>query len=151
MEIKNRNGIVIYERDAESFKDLVEEAVKSGVNLGYADLRVANLGVANLGYANLGYANLRGADLGEPGTLRINWRSHALVSEILWRASGGQSAREQLAAWIDRKTNWCWKDWAVVDHPEREWALDELVKWVRDDDEVPELLRERKKAGNVSP
>ena len=97
IEIKTIWGEVIftYEKDNNTVKDTVVEAVKHGANLyganlyganlyganlrgaylggaylrgaylGGADLRGAYLGGANLGGANLYGANLRGADLGE--------------------------------------------------------------------------------------
>ena len=62
IEIKTIWGEVIftYEKDNNTVKDTVVEAVKHGANL-YG----ANLYGANLGGANLYGANLRGADLGE--------------------------------------------------------------------------------------
>lgn len=88
MEIKIKNRLddsVIYSHDCEdnTIKITVEQAVKEGVSLQYADLAGANLRNANLHgaylfsvnlnnanllgadlcYADLQYANLRGADL----------------------------------------------------------------------------------------
>jgi len=82
--------------------------------------------------AYLQRANLQGA--------KISWSSHALLSEILWRAADTE-ARLMLAAFVGRKTDWCWSEWATWDHPEREWALAELRKWVQDGDEAPDLVR----------
>ena len=67
IEIKTIWGEVIftYEKDNNTVKDTVVEAVKHGANLYGANLYGANLGGANLGGANLYGANLRGADLGE--------------------------------------------------------------------------------------
>ena len=92
IQIKTTLGSLLFEFEKEynSVKDTLIEAVKRGANLGGADLRVANLGdaclrgaylrganlvgadlggadlrVADLGGANLGGANLRGADLGD--------------------------------------------------------------------------------------
>ena len=68
-EIKNRwDGTIIYQDEAESFKALVQSAVKSradlsGANLFWANLSGANLSGANLSGANLYGANLSGADL----------------------------------------------------------------------------------------
>ena len=82
IEIKNRfTGSVLfeYEKEENTIKDTVVEAVKNGANLGGADLgganlreadlreanlRGADLREANLRGANLGGADLRGADLG---------------------------------------------------------------------------------------
>ena len=77
IEIKDRwTGSVLfeYEKENNTLKDTVEQAVKEradlegadleGAYLEGADLRGANLGGANLGDANLGDANLGGANLG---------------------------------------------------------------------------------------
>ena len=102
IEIKSVFGDVIFEFEKEnnSIKDTLVEAVKQGADLrgadlggaylggadlggadlggaylGYADLRGAYLGYADLGGAdlrgaNLGYADLRGANLGEWGKIQ---------------------------------------------------------------------------------
>ena len=75
IEIKDTNGnvIFIYEKENNTIKDTIEEAVKNGVSLANADLkdtdlRGANLSGANLSHAyfkwtNLSDANLSGSDL----------------------------------------------------------------------------------------
>jgi len=70
LQIKSRwnSEKILYQGEAESFKVLIEAAVKSGANLRgadlqSADLRSADLQSADLYGANLRYANLRGADL----------------------------------------------------------------------------------------
>ena len=66
IKIKNRwTGSVLfeYEKEENTIKDTVVEAVKNGADLGGADLRVADLGGADLGGADLRGAYLRGADL----------------------------------------------------------------------------------------
>ena len=45
-----------------------------------------------------------------------------------------------LAAFIGRRTDWCWDQWATWQHPEREWAIAELRKWIQPDDEHPVCL-----------
>lgn len=52
-----------FEKQDNTIKDTVEEAVKQDVNLCYADLRGADLSGANLHGANLRCANLRDANL----------------------------------------------------------------------------------------
>ena len=67
IQIKNRwTGSILfeYEKENNTTKDTVEEAVKSCAYLGGADLRDADLGGANLGAADLSGADLRGAYLG---------------------------------------------------------------------------------------
>jgi hypothetical protein len=113
-------------------------------NLGGADLRGADLTGADLTDAYLTGADLRGACL---RGAKINWQSHALLSEILWRAAKGEPAREQLAAWIGRKAEWCWEHWSRLEHPHRGWAMAELAKWVKEGDGAPGLLRAERVRG----
>ena len=65
IEIKSIFGNVLFEfeKESNSVKDTLIEAVKRDANLGGANLRDANLGGANLRGANLRGADLRGADL----------------------------------------------------------------------------------------
>ena len=139
LEIKSRwDGHVIYSGEAETLKDLVGTAVRSHADLGGANLYGANLGGADLSGADLRGACLYGADLG--GAKNI-WMSHEVISEILWQASKGVATREQFAAWIGRKTCWCWKEWLKVEHPERDWALSVLLPMVQDGDNAPDEVR----------
>ena len=102
--------------------------------------------------ADLSWADLSGAYL--------SWNSGALLSEILYRASGTDLGCQALAALIGRNTNWRWATWLsddapkgvdqddwlgiVIDH--REWALTELAKWVKDGDGAPGAVRAMLKA-----
>ena len=62
IEIRNFNdGSTIYQDKAESFKALVEAAVRAQANLRWADLHGTNLRWANLHEADLRGADLRGA------------------------------------------------------------------------------------------
>ena len=64
MEILHRyTQAVIFEADAESFRELVFKAIQNGANLRDADLRGANLRDTNLSFAKLEGADLRGASL----------------------------------------------------------------------------------------
>ena len=65
IEIKSVFGSVLFELEKEdnTIKDTIIEAVKRGANLRCANLRYADLGYADLRGANLRGANLRGADL----------------------------------------------------------------------------------------
>ena len=64
-EIKNRwDGKVLFSAGGKTLRDVVQQAVQSGADLGGANLRGADLGGANLGGADLGSANLSGANLG---------------------------------------------------------------------------------------
>ena len=63
-EIKNRwDGKVLFSAGGKTLRDVVQQAVQSGADLGGADLSGANLGSAYLHGANLRGANLYGADL----------------------------------------------------------------------------------------
>ena len=76
IQIKSVFGRLLFEFEKENntIKDTLLEAIKQGADLGYANLRNADLGYANLRnadlryadlrYANLRNANLRNADLG---------------------------------------------------------------------------------------
>ena len=123
----------------------LEGANLRGADLRGADLEGADLEDAYLEGAYLRGAYLRGADLGEA---KISWSSHAMISEILWRAADTE-ARQMLAAFVGRMTDWCWDQWAKWDHPEREWAIAELRKWVQDGDGAPDLVRNWKEPADA--
>ena len=62
-EIKNRwDGKVLFSAGGKTLRDVVQQAVQSGADLGGANLRGANLRDANLRGANLRGANLSDAD-----------------------------------------------------------------------------------------
>ena len=65
IEIKSVFGKVLFalEKENNTIKDTLEEAVRNNVNLEYANLEDVNLEYANLEYANLRNANLRNANL----------------------------------------------------------------------------------------
>ena len=65
IEIKSIYGSVLfsYESENNTLKETLLEAIKSGADLSYANLRGADLSYANLSGANLRGADLRGADL----------------------------------------------------------------------------------------
>lgn len=116
-----------------------------------ADLRDASLCGANLRDADLRGASLRDASLCDAslGGVTVSWSDHNLLAEILWRAAGDSEPRQMLAAFIGRKFDWCWDEWAQFKHPERDWALDELAKWVKDGDGAPKLVRALAKGGET--
>ena len=63
-QIKHRyNKTILFEMEAEFFRQAVEEAVKTGADLSGADLSGANLPGADLSGADLSRADLSGADL----------------------------------------------------------------------------------------
>lgn len=63
-----------YEKENNTIKDTLEEAVKGGANLHCANLVGANLRGAYLHGANLSRANLRGADLGDANLGSVDFR-----------------------------------------------------------------------------
>ena len=40
----------------------------------------------------------------------------------------------------------CWEEFLKLEHPEREWALKTLAKYVRDGDGAPDVLRKLRDA-----
>jgi hypothetical protein len=143
--IKHRDtGAVLWESEQQDLRAALIEAVGKRARLTDADLTGADLRDAYLRGAKLTGAYLRGADL---RGAKINGQSHALLSEILWRAAKGEPAREQLAAWIGRKAEWCWEHWSRLEHPHRGWAMAELAKWVKEGDGAPGLLRAERVRG----
>ena len=92
IEIKSVFGKVLfeYEKEDNTIKDTLIEAVKRGANLGGANLRGADLGGADLGGAYLRGADLRGANLGGAG--KINSVDDLLIVGPL----GSRSAYTQI-------------------------------------------------------
>lgn len=113
-----------------------------GANLTVADLAGAYLAGADLTGANLTGANLRGANLTGANLTEasVAWRSHRLIGELLRRAAEDDIPKQRLAAWIIMRTDLCWQDFATMDDPLKEWALDELAGWVKAGDGAPEIL-----------
>ena len=96
--------------------------------------------------ANLTRANLTGANLTD---VKMAWTSHDLVAEVLRRAAGDNITRLQVAGLVLIQRDWCWREFLAVDVPEKEWALDELAKWVQIDDDAPKVLRNREVAAQT--
>ena len=87
IEIKHDlTGDVLFEFEKENntLRDTVIEAIRCFANLSFADLRSADLR-----YANLRYANLRSANLSFANGLDIWWHVH---HEILWELLTGRVA-----------------------------------------------------------
>ena len=77
------DGSIIHTYTSENptIKDAVEDAVKKGINLSYANLRSADLSSANLRSADLSSANLRSADLSSAVKLPMYCRwSHGITN-----------------------------------------------------------------------
>ena len=77
IEIKSIFGKVLFalEKENNTIKDTLEEAVRNNVNLEYADLRNANLEDVNLINSNLEYANLENANLENANLENANLRN----------------------------------------------------------------------------
>jgi len=138
-----------------------------GSNLSYSNLRGLNLSGSDLSYSNLigsvlsgsvlsgsdlsgsnlRYSNLRGSDLSgsdlSGSDLRgsvLNWRSHALVGEILRRHAGKDPAKRKIAGLVLVSTDWCWQKFLAIDDPLRDWAISVLRDYVQDGDRAPDVL-----------
>ena len=74
-EIKNRFTNEVIHSFNGTIKECVEDAVKKGISLAYANLRSADLESANLRLANLRLANLRSANLESANLRSANLRS----------------------------------------------------------------------------
>ena len=146
-------GAVLYASGKKTTKEVVIEAVLRGSdlsgsdlswsNLRGSDLRGSNLRGSDLSGSDLSWSDLRGSDL---SWSNLSWSDHTLLSEILWRNAGEDLQRQMLAAWVGRKTGWCWSQFIAHPHPKREWALDTLADWVRDGDDSPQVIRDRANA-----
>lgn len=115
----------------------------SCANLSSANLYRANLSGANLSGANLYCANLYRADLSgaKLSGAKLNWSAHAALSEILYVAAKNNIRRQMLAAFIGRKTEWCWVQFSKLKHPDRNWAIRTLAVCVRPNDGAPAIIR----------
>ena len=85
--------------------------------------------------------DLRGADLSGAS---LNWQSHALIAEILFRKAGDDIARRMVAGLVLISRDWCWNQFLAADIALelREWTLTKLAEWVREGDNAPEILAE---------
>jgi uncharacterized protein YjbI with pentapeptide repeats len=100
IQIKSRDGVILYTSKAKDLRAAVEEAVKDGVNLSKANLAEAvlrgvnlskanlaeaNLSLANLARANLSLANLAGANLARANLSLANLAGANLAAANLCR------------------------------------------------------------------
>jgi hypothetical protein len=119
----------------------LRKADLSGADLRGAYLRGADLSEANLRGAYLRGAYLRGANLREADLLgaylreadllgaQLNWRSHELISSILFSAAGDNVQRRMIAGLVLISHDWCWSRFLAIDVGEKNWAISELKKW----------------------
>ena len=66
------------------------------------------------------------------------WRDRAEAED---RVAKDNQSRQMLAAFIGRNREWCWERWQKFEHPERDWAISELAKLVREGDDSPDIIR----------
>lgn len=101
-----------------------------------------HLNDANLRGADLRGATLRGANLTK---IKLAYKSHDLLAEILRRSAGDDIAKLKVAGLILISRGKCWREFLAMAEcePLADWALDELAKWVQPDDGAPEILRKR--------
>ena len=89
IEIKSVFGKVLFalEKENNTIKDTIEEAVRNNVNLEYANLINANLEYANLRNANLENANLRNANLYDANLYNASLEDANLINANLRNAN----------------------------------------------------------------
>ena len=117
----------------------------------FADFREANLCRVDLRGADLREADFRGACLhwADFRGAKLNWKSHDLIAEILRRAAGEDVEKRMVAGLILVSRDWCWDKFAQIEHPQRQWAINELAKWVEDGDDTPKIIREAQKQAAI--
>ena len=94
--IKNRfTGDIIFQSTKITYKEAVEEAIKSEANLSGADLSEANLSKANLSKAYLSKAYLIGANLSEADLSKANLSGADLSgADLSWADLSGADLSE---------------------------------------------------------
>ena len=118
-----------------------------GADLRHADLRGADLSGAYLRGADLSGAYLRGA--------KINWQSHHLISQILYRSAQNeedstlQLEKRKVAGLIAISTDWCWNKFLSIEEPLRDWALETLAPYAQDDASAPNAVKAKCKAAEA--
>lgn len=133
----------------------------TNTNLSYSNLSYANLSNANC--TNCSFTSsyfystrFNNADLTESNFINtamesvtftnavmdditMNWNSHDLISEILFRAAT-TIGQEQFAAWISHKKSWCWPEWLASNYSDWNWVLATLQPLVKPSDNAPSEL-----------
>ena len=94
IQIKSVSGKVLFELEKENntIKETLEQAVKENANLEYANLRNANLRNANLRNANLYNANLEYANLEYANLEYANLRNANLRNANLYNAKNKENS-----------------------------------------------------------
>lgn len=113
--IKSRqNNTNLYKSDLDTLRAALEAAVGEG-----ADLRGANLYGA-----------------------KINWQSHDVLAELLFRAADQDVEKRKVAGLILISRDWCWKRFLSINDPLREWIFETLAPYAANDDNAPSIFRE---------
>ncbi|MFX0183344.1 MAG: pentapeptide repeat-containing protein [Candidatus Hodarchaeota archaeon] len=107
-------------------------------NLENASLRHANLRCANLRHANLENASLKSANLENAS---LNWDSHQLLSQIILNHAGNNIKKRMIAGLIMVSLDLCWNDFLELNIPYKSWAIQVLKTYVKESDDVPEILK----------
>jgi len=117
----------------------LSDADLSGAVMRNADLSGADLRDADLSGADLRDADLSGADLRD---MRMNWGSHTLIGERLYRAAEDRLDRIMVAGAVHITDNdWCWD--RFLDHTPKDlldWALTTMQTWIVEGDGAPVVL-----------
>lgn len=112
------------------------DAILDCANLANADLSGANLSGASFVNAYLYTADLRCA--------RLNWNSNDLIAELLRRAAETDLLKQQLAGLVLICRDRPWDKLIRWFNFDTSWAIDELALWVKEGDNVPEILKQRR-------
>lgn len=115
-----------------------------GATFDSTDLLYGSFIGANLRYTRWTNANIRDCKFQKA---TINWYSRELVGQLLEQAAwqgDSMSAlyhrRLDLAILIGNKAGECWKEWLALDHPDTDWAVSVLMKYVNEEDDAPDSL-----------
>lgn len=99
---------------------------------------------ANMRFTRWTNANVRDCKF-QKATL--HWYSREIVGQILEQAayqnespSAIYQRRLDLAILISNKAGECWKEWLALNHPDTDWAVSVLMKYVNDEDDAPDSL-----------
>ena len=143
------DGRTLYECEADTMLAALQQAVKEGANLRGAVLYGATLRGATLRGANLRGADLYGADLSGANLYgaKVNWQSHAIISEILRRAAADDVQKRMVAGLILVSPDWCWDKFLSIQSDLRDWAITTLREYVQDGDNAPGILLAEKARG----
>lgn len=151
--VANKSSLCVAELSATDFRSCdLSSAILYGADLRACDLRHASLCHANLCGANLCQANLWrtslwGADLSHANLTgaRINWQSHDLLAELLFRAAGQDPEKRKIAGIVLVSRDWCWEQFTelAASDPLGDWALDVLAEYVTGGDGAPGIVARR--------